>query len=105
MENQGSIKSELGECVYVLFHKRWGRHTYKGKLKSEAWWKKRKEDFINSPMVVIDPKDNLNPGIYDKDGNPVPDPIPFEKEMGWTDDTSEHWLGWMQEAFRKIYER
>lgn len=105
MTNQGNIKCELGECIYVLYHKLWSKYQYKGQLKSRGWWERRRDDFINSPTVIIDPKDNLVGGYFDKDGNPIPDPIPFEKEMGWADETSEHWLEWMQKAFRKIYER
>ena len=96
------MKSDIGECSYVLYHKVWGKTPVGNRLRSKKWWEDRRETLINSPTVVVDPKDNTNPGIYDQDGTPILHPIPFEIEMGWTEETSLYWLGWLQTAFQKI---
>lgn len=98
------MKSDIGECVYVLVHKAWGRTLVGNKLRSRAWWENRLKTLINSPAIIIPTEQNLNPGIYNTNGEPIPNPIPFEQEMGWTDDTAEHWLAWMQITFKKHYE-
>lgn len=100
-----NIKSELGECVYVLHYKLWGKTLVGNRLRSRGWWENRKNELINAPTVIILPEQNTNPGIFDANGNPIPNPIPFEQEMGWTEDTTPYWLGWLQAAFRKRYEQ
>lgn len=92
------MKSDIGECVSVLYYKRWGKTLVGNKLRSRQWWEQRLQSLVNSPTVDIDPSLNTNPGC----DNP---PIPFEQEMGWTEETSEHWLKWVQKAFRRRYER
>jgi len=98
------MKSDIGECVYVLVHKAWGKTLVGNKLQSRVWWKNRLTELINSPTVVISAEQNLNPGIYDKNGNLMSNPIPFEQEIGWSDNTNEYWLTWMQKTFKKRYE-
>jgi hypothetical protein len=95
---------ELGQCVYVLYYKLWGKTLVGNRLKSRAWWEHRRDELINAPTVNIPPDQNINPGIFDTNGNPIPNPVPFEQEMGWTEDISEYWLGWLQIAFLRRYE-
>jgi hypothetical protein len=87
-----NIKSEIGECVCVLFHKLWSKTPIKGQLKSKTWWENRLKIITNSPVIVIDEKDNLIPGIYDSNGNEIPPPVPYETEL---------LQRWKQEEFNK----
>ena len=71
------MKPDIGDCVYVLHHKRWGKTLIDGQLKSRVWWEKRLKDLIEAPATQI-PPENL------WDGKPAePAPIPYEKEMGF----------------------
>lgn len=97
------MKCELGECVKVLQYGLWGKTLVGNKLRSKAWWERRQDELINAPTISIPPYQNANPGIYDSNGL-MPSPIPFEQEMGWTEDTSDQWLKWLQIVFRKRYE-
>jgi hypothetical protein len=83
------IKSDIGECVSVLFHKTWGKIPIKGQLKKRVWWENRLQTIINLPTAIIE--NNLTPGIYNVDGTPVPDPIPYEIEI----------LGWSREKYER----
>lgn len=47
------MKSDIGECVYVLYHKRWGRTLVDGSLKSRDWWQRRLDGLINQPTITI----------------------------------------------------
>jgi len=67
------IKSELGECVYVLFYKLWGKTLINGRLKSESWWIKRKDELINAPDVIL----TLSPE-KELDEMPVPYEVEFD---------------------------
>jgi hypothetical protein len=71
--------NNIGDCVYVLHHKRWGKTLVGGRLRSQSWWEKELGNLINSPTVII-PPENLF------DGKPIePLPTPFEIEMGIPD--------------------
>ena len=73
------IKSEIGECVSVLKRKVWGKTVVNGKLKSQSWWERRLKELIESPTVIIDPKDQPPTSGF-------PDvPVPFEIEVGIPD--------------------
>ena len=99
------MKSEIGECVSVLYFKRWGQIRVGNKIRSRKWWEEKLSFLVNSGTIDLDPKFNPNPSCYDEQGNLMPPPIPFEQEIGWTEETSEYWLGWVQKAFRRRYER
>lgn len=96
------MKSEIGECVSVLFYKRWGKTLVGNKLRSKSWWENRLKELINAPTVIIE--NNTSPGIYNQDGTLQEPPIPFEKEMGLPEDMTEYWLPWLQQIFKKRYE-
>jgi len=91
------MKSEIGECVSVLYHKTWGRTLVGNRIRSKGWWEKRLQDLINDPEVI-----NLDLTNYPEFEYDVP--IPFEQEMGWTEETSKYWLGWLQTVFENRYE-
>ena len=97
--NPSEMRSELGLCVSVLFHKSWGRTPVGGRLRSRTWWENRREELINAPTVVLP----LGP-----DYNPLSNivvPIPFEEEMGLDKELSQHWLPWLQQIFKRRYEQ
>lgn len=70
------MKSLLGECVYVLFHKKWGKTLVDGQLRSEDWWERRRNAFINQPTITLS-KEQLG-----KDWDMPDKPIPYEEEIG-----------------------
>jgi len=72
--------NKIGDCVYVLYHKRWGRTLVSGQLKSKVWWENQLQKLINEPCDPITCQ--LNGGCYDESGNPIEPPIPYEIEMG-----------------------
>jgi hypothetical protein len=85
------IKSDLGECVCVLFHKAWGKTLYKGKLKNQSWWQRRKEELIHAPSVIIQNPQDGNIGGFIL--------IPFEIEVGHPELTYEELIVAWQKAF------
>lgn len=69
--------SQIGICVDVLFHQKWGKTPINGQLKSKSWWERRLKALIEAPAITI-PAENL------WDGKPAePAPIPYEIEMGF----------------------
>ncbi len=106
-KNSGQVqlfmKSDIGECVYVLHHKAWGRTRVGNRIRGRQWWEDRLKELVNSPTVVIE--NNTEPGIYNQDGTPQIPPVLFEQEMGLDVELSEYWLLWLQQIFRKRYER
>lgn len=74
----------IGDCVYVLYHKLWGKTLVKRKLKSQGWWQQQLAAIINGPVIEL-PKTDWEPGIYDQSGNPMPAPLPFEVEADFPD--------------------
>lgn len=68
----GQIKSDIGECVYVLFFKLWGKTPIGGRPRSQQWWIKRKEELINQPTITL----TLGP---EKELDDMP--VPFEVEF------------------------
>lgn len=95
------MKSDIGECVSVLYYKLWGKTLVGTKLHSRKWWENRLATFVNSPTVTINPEENTRGGMYDKDGNEIPPPIRFEDEMGLDESLSEHWLEFLQTLMRR----
>lgn len=89
----------------ILYYKRWGKILIENRIRSRKWWEDKLASLVNSGTIDVDPKFNPNPGCYDEQGNLLPPPIPFEQEMGWTEDTREYWYGWVKKAFRRRYER
>lgn len=65
--------SEIGYCVWVLYHKLWGKVSVDGKLKSQYWWKTKLNDLINSESIHLDCPWECRPS--------EPAPIPFEIEF------------------------
>jgi hypothetical protein len=96
------MKSDIGECVYVLHHKAWGRTRVGNKICGRKWWEDRLKELINSPTVVIE--NNTDPGIYNQDGTPQIPPIPFEQEVNLDPELSQYWLSWLQQIFKNRYE-
>jgi hypothetical protein len=92
-----NIRSEIGFCASVLYHKAWGKTLVGNRLRSETWWKNKLEELINAPTIVLPPQE-LSLESYDV-------PIPFEQEMGWTEETAPYWLGWFQTIFQRRYEQ
>ena len=45
------MKSEIGECVYILYHKMWGKILIGNCLRSRIWWENRLKYLINSPII------------------------------------------------------
>lgn len=72
-----NLKSEIGECIYVLKHKRnWDETPYTRKQ-----WKKKLHKLL-SETHEIDPKNQIEPGIIGVDlGWWKPYPIPLEVEF------------------------
>lgn len=64
------MKSEIGDCVTVLFYKLWSKVLVKGQLKSESWWKRKLDKLINGPIIKIELNEEL----------PVSVPVRFEDE-------------------------
>lgn len=89
-------RCEMGYCIWILREKLWGKVVFEGRLRSENWWRRRLENEMNQPAIVI-PPENLWECCPAE-----PAPMPFEQEMGWTDDTAEHWLKWLQKAYRRL---
>lgn len=75
------VRSDIGYCVWVLFHKRWGKTPFEGKLRSQMWWQNRLNQFIDAPTTDIPAETNLRPGIYDQTGCEIPPPTPLEQEF------------------------
>jgi hypothetical protein len=91
------------EIALLLGAKAWGKTLVKNQLKSENWWRNRlKTLLVEMPDVELLKN---NPGIYNVDGTFAATPVPFEQEMGWTEDTSQYWLGWLRIVFKKHNER
>lgn len=71
------MKSDIGYCVWVIYHRFWGRVAVNGRLRGEKWWKQRLETLINTPAISIttpwEPKTAEDT------------PTPFEIEMGYPD--------------------
>lgn len=86
-------RSEIGYCVTVLSRKLWGKILVNGRLRSQNWWRQKLESEINLPTIVISSENLWECRTAE------PAPIPFEQEMGWTEDTAEYWLEWLQKAF------
>ena len=70
------MKSEIGECVYVLFYRLWGKTPINGRLRSQIWWKNRLQALIDSPAIEIKT-------LWETDYSDVP--LKYEKEMGLDD--------------------
>lgn len=98
-----TMKSEIGECVYVLHHKAWGRTRVGNRIRGRSWWEDKLKELLNSPTVVIE--NNTEPGIYNQDGTLQVPPVPFEQEYGLDPELVEYWLPWLQQIFRQRYER
>ena len=98
-----NIQSDIGLCVRVLFKKEWGKNRIGNKLHSRWWWENRLKTLL-ADQTIIDIEVNTNPGIYNADGTLEVLPVRFEDEMGWTEETSPYWLGWVTKAFMKRYE-
>lgn len=65
---------QIGICVDVLFHKKWGKTPINGQLRSRLWWERRLQLLIERPAITI-PTDLLTDWeLPDK-------PIPYEIEM------------------------
>lgn len=88
------MRSEIGYCVWVLQNHLWGKTLVDGKIRSQKWWQRKLEEAKNSPSIDI--KEICNWECRTAE----PAPIPFEQEMSWTEDTSEYWLGWLQQSFK-----
>lgn len=87
------MRSDIGYCVWVLFHKKWGQIPIDGRLRSQHWWKTRLQGLIDAPAVQCncdwEPKPAETP------------PIPFEIEMGYPDLDYETLL----KAWKKVQHR
>lgn len=97
------MKSDIGFIKMLLYYGITGRVMVGNKIRSREWWENKLQELIQAPCDPI--TENLNPGLYDQSGNPVPPPIPFEQEMGWSEDTAPYWYGWLKKVFKKRYER
>jgi hypothetical protein len=100
-------RDEIGYCICVLVNKTWGRTVVGNRIRSKLWWEARKKELSDEYLKFIEnapPIDpNHVPGIYNRDGSFQENPMPFEQEMGWSEDTSSYWLQWLQKAFRNRY--
>lgn len=68
------MKSEIGQCVYVLFYGLAGKTLAGGQLKSRNWWNNRLQTLINDQAIEIKT-------LYNTDMADVP--LIYEKEMGF----------------------
>ena len=69
---------KIGECVSVLFFKRWGKTPIDKKLRSKTWWENKLKELINEPSFEVDCE--WTPGIYNQDGTAIPNPPRYEDE-------------------------
>ena len=61
------ICSCIGFACWVLYHKLWGRVPVNGRPRSEAWWRKYREDLINQPATDCAPiPHNKEISIYEQ---------------------------------------
>lgn len=86
------MKCDIGECVYVLYHKLWGRTIVGNRIRSKAWWEKRLQDLINTPTITIEHKYEEE-WTYD-----IPPRYEDEYQMSnsW-EEYFEKWDGWLKE--------
>lgn len=72
------MKDQLGICVDILFHGKWGRNPINGQLKSRSWWERRLKSLIDTQAITI-PRELITDWVLaDK-------PIPYEIEMEFKD--------------------
>ena len=62
---------QIGICVDILYHQKWGKTLINGQLKSKSWWERRLKALIDTPAIPI-PVDLLT------DWEPIDRPIPYE---------------------------
>jgi hypothetical protein len=96
IEDKMNMKSEIGECVFVLSRKRWGRTLVGNRLRSRSWWENKLTELINITDIVE---------IQTNIGNHIDNPISFEEEMGLDSSLSEYWLNWLTTAYKTLEER
>lgn len=99
-----NIQSDIGLCVRVLVKKEWGKTRVGNKICGRGWWENKLKELLSDP-TVISIENNTNPGIFNEDGTPQIPPVPFEQEIGLDPELTSYWLPWLQQIFRKRYER